>query len=219
MVFSVTLTFRGGKSLTKKTDLILTFDKQTMAGMYDRYHPIAWKVTSFPKGGGGSFKATYTADLAFLKAQVSGDVLESAGYSTHINPEQQTILTIDDPSPPATYKFSKPEPWTSAGPGQFMCENKTGAYQDIGVGFFQNGHQDPSTAIVLRQVPGNTDAIAEFTPVLSAYVATGYKETQIIKAQIQSSLSWEKDVTKPMALNWRLEESGAGFILVEDTAN
>ncbi|KAJ3574110.1 hypothetical protein NP233_g1985 [Leucocoprinus birnbaumii] len=237
MAYNVTLTFRGGKSLTKKTDLILTFDKHTMEGMYDRYHPIAWKVTSFPKGGGGTFKATFTSDLAFSRAQVDGNILESAGYSTHIAPEQETSLTIDDPSPPATYKFtvetgalaecgtgSVPVPQQDWGLSGYWRWQVDESFDSLSVkpmnnfsGFFPKNHQDPTAVIVLTKVPGNTAAIAEFTPVLSAYVATGYQESQIIKAQIQSGLDWGKDLSRPMPLNWRLEESGAGFTLVEDS--
>ncbi|KAM6500033.1 hypothetical protein JOM56_003054 [Amanita muscaria] len=216
MVFSVTLNFRGGKSLTKKTNLILTFDKQSMAGMYKHYNPVAWKVTAFPAGGGGSFKATYTADIAFTRAQISGGVVEDASYSTHINVQEETTLTITDPDPPATYAFSKPEHWASAQPGQFQCHNKTDEYQDIGVGFYEKGHQDPVTALVINGVPGNTAVAAEFTPILSAYVAAGYKETQILKAQIQSPLKWDKNLAQPIHLKWRLEESAKGFELVED---
>ncbi|KAM6494587.1 hypothetical protein JOM56_009210 [Amanita muscaria] len=223
MVLSITLNFRGGKSLTKKTNLILTFDKQSMEGMYKHYNPVAWKVTAFPPGvkpssraGGGSFKATYTADFAFTRAQISGDVVEAAGYSTHIDVQEETTLTITDPDPPATYAFSKPEHWTGAQPGQFQCHNKTGEYQDIGVGFYEKGHQDPVTGLVINGVPGNTAVPAEFTPKLSAYVASGYKQTQIIKAQIQSPLDWEKNLAQPLHLFWRLEESSKGFELVED---
>jgi len=46
MAFSVTLEFRGDQSLMSKTDLLLTFDKQSMAGMYDRYNPVAWKCVN-----------------------------------------------------------------------------------------------------------------------------------------------------------------------------
>lgn len=68
MIFNVTLNFRGGTSLTRKTNLVLLFDKQTMEGMYTVYNPVAWRyvyspsamkfwrklvsrVTAFPKGG------------------------------------------------------------------------------------------------------------------------------------------------------------------------
>ncbi|KIM38477.1 hypothetical protein M413DRAFT_12700 [Hebeloma cylindrosporum] len=218
MVFSVTLNFRGAKSLTKKTTLILTFDQQSMEGMYDTYNPVAWKVTAFPAGGGGSFKATYTADLAVARVQIDNGIVEAASYSTHINLLQQTTLTVDSSSDPETYAFTKPETWKGAKPGQFLISNKTGAYQDIGIGFYEKGHQDPVANLVMNDVPGNTSVPAEFTPILSAYVASGYKQTQIIKAQIQSDLDWSKNLTNPsLHLDWRLEESGEGFTLVEDS--
>ena len=43
---SVHLTFRGGQSLKKKTNLILTFDNQSMTGMYSVYNPVAWKCVN-----------------------------------------------------------------------------------------------------------------------------------------------------------------------------
>jgi hypothetical protein len=63
----------------------------------------------------------------------------------------------------------------------------------------------------------NTSVPAEFTPMLAAYVASGYQETQIIRAQIQSDLKWEKNLTDPgLHLYWRLEESALGYELVDD---
>ena len=47
MVFNVTLEFRGDKSLLSKTDLLLTFDQQSMAGvMYQAYNPVAWRCVN-----------------------------------------------------------------------------------------------------------------------------------------------------------------------------
>jgi len=185
--------------------------------MYKTYNPVAWKVIAFPGGGGGSFKVTYAADFAFIKAQVDDGVVDSAAYSTRINVKEQTTLTLKDSDPPVTYAFSKPEPWAGAGAGQFECHNKTGAYQDIGVGFFVQGHQDPATALVIQDVPNDSSVSTKFIPILSAYVVTGYQQTQIIKTQIQSKLNWEKDLTDPsLHLYWRLEENALGYELVED---
>ncbi|KAM6500032.1 hypothetical protein JOM56_003046 [Amanita muscaria] len=217
MVFSVTLNFRGGKSLTKKTNLVLIFDKQSMEGMYDVYSPVTWKVTAFPAGGGGSFKATYTANIAFTRVQISGDVVEDASYSTHINVQEETTLTVTDPDPPATYAFSKPEHWASAQPGQFQCHNKTGGYQDIGVGFYVPGHHDPVTALVVNKNPGGS-VVVTFTPILSAYVVTGsWQKGKVIQHHIHSKLDWNLDLNwLPKHTNWILEESGAGYTLEID---
>ena len=68
------------------------------------------------------------------------------------------------------YRAQKPVPWPGAAPGQFECNNETGAYQNIGVGrrsgfcmlifshpsfhtgFYQAGQQDPTTSLVLNAV-------------------------------------------------------------------
>jgi len=47
MPFSVTLNFRGDASLLEKTDLLLTFDKQGMTGMYSIYNPVVWRCINF----------------------------------------------------------------------------------------------------------------------------------------------------------------------------
>jgi len=218
MVFSVTLEFRGDKSLLSTTDLLLTFDKQSMEGVYSIFNPVAWKVTSFPAGGGGSFKATYTADLAFTRAQIDGGSQVSASYFTHINVGEETTLTVTSPGPPATYAFSTPVTWPGAPPDEFQCINQTGGFQNIGVGFYEEGLQDPDTSIVINNVPDNGSSVAaQFTPILSAYVITGFVQNQIITAQIQSDLNWDKDLTDPsLHLIWRLTESEEGFELVED---
>ena len=61
---------------------------------------------------------------------------------------------------------------------------------------------------------GNTAVAAEFTPILSAYIAADYRQTEIIKAQIQSPLAWTLDLLDPsISLDWTLEESTAGYEL------
>ena len=65
---------------------------------------------------------------------------------------------------------------------------------------------------------GGVNAVAEFTPVISAYVIAGFVENQIIKAQIQSPLDWSLDLAVPgIQLNWVLTESAAGYKLIPDT--
>ena len=43
MVFSVDLSFTGDKSLLNNVDFILTFDQQSMKGMYTIYNPVVWR--------------------------------------------------------------------------------------------------------------------------------------------------------------------------------
>jgi hypothetical protein len=66
---------------------------------------------------------------------------------------------------------------------------------------------------------GNTGVAAEFTPVLSAYVVTGFQQNQIIKTQIQGSINFNLSKNLNLAdpsinLNWSLEQSPEGYKLV-----
>ncbi|KAG6856211.1 hypothetical protein H0H87_006547 [Tephrocybe sp. NHM501043] len=168
-------------------------------------------------GGSAIFRAAYVADLAFTRAQVADGVLQSAEYSTHIN---------------------KPVPWNEAFGSNFKCENRTGDRQNIGIGFYEPGKNKPTSALVVTDVPwvilyrsfelvpldlhqaarrGNTDVVASFTPILSAYVVTGYQENQILKAQIRGGLDWAKDLAdNRIDKNWLLTESNDGFHLIRD---
>ena len=64
---------------------------------------------------------------------------------------------------------------------------------------------------------GNTAAVAKFTPILSAYIASGYQADQILKTQMQGKIEWELNLEDPSAhLSWVLEQTQDGFILVKD---
>ncbi|KIM38476.1 hypothetical protein M413DRAFT_420247 [Hebeloma cylindrosporum] len=199
-----------------------------MEGMYENYNPVAWKCVNSACADKtltlirkfcvfGQSRHFPRRSLALTKPQVDFDILQSASYSTHIKVQEQTTLTMPDRNPPVTYKFSKPEPWTGAQPNQFLFHNETEDYQDIGVGFYEPGHQDPVTTIVILDIPRDASVPIEFTPILTAYVASGYKQTEIITTQVQNPLDWEKNLMLPsLHRNWKLEESGEGYKLVED---
>ncbi|KAG6816338.1 hypothetical protein H0H87_006887 [Tephrocybe sp. NHM501043] len=60
-------------------------------------------------------------------------------------------------------------------------------------------------------------AAAEFTPILSAYVVSGFEKNQILTSQIQDNLNWHKDIGDSRTpTNWLLTEDPNGFHLVED---
>ncbi|KAG6816339.1 hypothetical protein H0H87_006888 [Tephrocybe sp. NHM501043] len=58
---------------------------------------------------------------------------------------------------------------------------------------------------------------AEFHPILSAYVVSGFTQNQILTAQIQDDLNWHKNVgDNRTPTNWLLTEDQNGFHLIED---
>jgi hypothetical protein len=51
----------------------------------------------------------------------------------------------------------------------------------------------------------NSDITAQFIPKLRAYVTSDYKETEILKGEIRSTLLWEKDLAPLTELStWNL---------------
>ncbi|KAG1793306.1 uncharacterized protein HD556DRAFT_1375058 [Suillus plorans] len=70
----------------------LTFQSPNLDGLYEDFFPIVWKVSKFGKSGSYWATATYTAQLAFSRAQVESGKVISAATSVHINVSDSHLL-------------------------------------------------------------------------------------------------------------------------------
>ncbi|KAI0743058.1 hypothetical protein C8Q80DRAFT_1192287 [Daedaleopsis nitida] len=163
--------------------------------LYRTQFPIAWKVTTLAAKGRSQMNATWTSTLGFAAAQVGAGQLVTAGSYTPIMPGESTTLTVDQTQSPPVYNWTTPK--KLAGVKAVQAINGTGGYAGIGLGFITNLDtplEDMNTAIMYDHVGAGMSVTGEFTPVLKAYIALDYKETQIIKAEIQSGAIWEKNL-------------------------
>ncbi|KAG2132155.1 uncharacterized protein EDB93DRAFT_1255340 [Suillus bovinus] len=154
-------------------ELLLTFDDQPVVGMYKDYYPSAF-------------------ELAFSKAVVSDDVIQSASTVVPINVGQYTILTLGND----IYHLSDPKTDPSVPKKSIQCTNNAPFREDIGVGFIERDGGMPKTALVWRGIGHGQTLNAEFKPVLRGYINTDlYREDDLIKRAIQHDRLFDKDLT------------------------
>ncbi|RPD63485.1 hypothetical protein L227DRAFT_572635 [Lentinus tigrinus ALCF2SS1-6] len=179
------LTFRS-TNLGDNVTLMLCFTPP-VPGLYRDQFPIAWKVTTLAARGRSSLNATWTSTLGFSATQVGEGSLVTAGNYTPIKAGQTTTLLLDQTANPPVQHWTDPK--DRSGVTSVQAVNRTGGPAGIGIGFITNldePTEDINLALTWPNV-GNTLAVTgDFTPVLSAYIALDYQETQMIRGDIQS---------------------------------
>ncbi|KAG2364379.1 hypothetical protein BDR07DRAFT_1482491 [Suillus spraguei] len=63
----------------------LNYQTHDLGSLYKNFCPVVWQVCTFGKEGSYSMRATYTSQLAFLKAQVDEGIITDAATSVNIN--------------------------------------------------------------------------------------------------------------------------------------
>ncbi|KAG1724090.1 uncharacterized protein EDB91DRAFT_1171505 [Suillus paluster] len=173
--------------LGKEVTLLLTFDGD-MKGLYQDFFPIVWKVSKFGKAGPYRMRATYTSQLAFSIPQVVAGNIVDAETSVKINVGEQTTLTdVND-----VYHFSPP---TAGTPDILQAVNKTGAVQDMAIGFMNPGDLMPKPALFFHEVGDGSNVTAKFTPTLRLYITSDYQETEILRGAIDTPAIWSRDLS------------------------
>ncbi|KAI0712718.1 hypothetical protein C8T65DRAFT_739293 [Cerioporus squamosus] len=179
------LTFKS-TNLGDNVTLMLCFTPPVPKLFVDQF-PIAWKVTTLAATGRSSLNATWTANLGFSATQVGEGSIVTAGNYTPIKVGQTTTLLLDQTARPPVQHWTDPK--TLPGVTTVQAVNGTGGPAGIGIGFITDldkPTEDMSVALTWPNV-GNTLAVTgDFTPILSAYVALDYQESQLIRGDIQS---------------------------------
>ncbi|KAG1870503.1 hypothetical protein C8R48DRAFT_85395 [Suillus tomentosus] len=184
--FVKNLTFQSN-DLGKDVTLMLAWSPN-VEGLYENVFPIVWKARKFAKSGPYRATATYTAQLAFARAQVENGQVVSAATSVNINNGEKTTLTEAND----VYYFSTPQMGTS---GILQAQNDTGSIQEIAVGFINKGDFMPTPVLYFSDVGHGSRVTAKFTPVLQAYITSDYEETSILRGQVDTPAIWSQDLT------------------------
>ncbi|KAG0698264.1 hypothetical protein DFH29DRAFT_834877 [Suillus ampliporus] len=174
------------KDLGKESTLLLTFDGK-MEGLYEKFYPVVWKISTFGKTGPYRMQATYTHQLAFSKAQVVNGNIVDAATCVQIQPSEKTTLTEDN----NVFQFSNPQKGVD---GYLQAWNKTGLTQDMAIGFLNRGELMPVPALCFKDVGDGSNVTAEFTPVLRAYITSDYQETAVLQGAIETPVIWEQNL-------------------------
>ncbi|TFK85752.1 hypothetical protein K466DRAFT_587848 [Polyporus arcularius HHB13444] len=194
------LTFRSN-NLGENVTLMLCFTPPN-EDLFINQFPVAWKVTGLAANGGSILEVTWTENLAYTATQRGQGSIVTAGSYTPIKVGQTTTLRLDNPSGVPIRAWTKPVPEVPdqalAAKGIVRGRNETGGPAGIGLGFLTDAGTATEGVNVALTWPnvGNTQTVAgKFTPVLSAYVALRYKQSQIIEGELQQETPiWKKDL-------------------------
>ncbi|KAI0748742.1 hypothetical protein C8Q80DRAFT_1271100 [Daedaleopsis nitida] len=182
-------------NLGDNVSLMLCFTPPVQS-LYQDQFPIAWKVTTLAARGRSAMNATYATQLGVSASQVGEGSLVTAGNYTPINVGESTTLQLDSTVNPHVYHWSDPEHCESR--SRVQAVNGTGQDTGIGLGFITDlggPNEEFNCAVMCPQVGAGVAVTAGFTPVLSAYVALDYQETQIVRGDIQSVAPiWSKNL-------------------------
>ncbi|KAG2125970.1 hypothetical protein DEU56DRAFT_823534 [Suillus clintonianus] len=197
------LTFQSN-DLGKDVSLMLTFDKNMEGSLYRDVFPVVWKVSSFRKTGPYKAHATYTSQLAFSKPQLVDGNIVGAETCVKINDGEKTSLTESN----NVFHFSPPQAVTS---GVVQAVNNTGDTQDIAVGFMNKGDLIPTPALFFSGVKDGRDVMAEFIPVLRAYITSDYPETAVLPEPVDTPAIWSQNLAAlKESTTWTLKRDASG---------
>ncbi|KAG1864412.1 hypothetical protein F4604DRAFT_1928864 [Suillus subluteus] len=175
------LTFQSN-DLSKEATIMLALINGNLKGPLRGLLPDSLEGQHIREDG----RATYTNQLAFSKTQVVNGNVISAGTCVKINP---------------------PQAGTS---GVLQAVNKTGAVQDLAVGFLNKGDLMPTPALYFNEVGDESSVKAQFTPILRVYITSDFQETAILRGAIDTPAIWTQDLAA-LAENttWNLKHDTA----------
>ncbi|KAF8600942.1 hypothetical protein BDV93DRAFT_587025 [Ceratobasidium sp. AG-I] len=161
--------------LTRDTTLLLSFSPPRTEQLYRDMFPTAWRVIRVSGGHVGTHaKADYSSRLAVGVGQVN-----------------QTNVTV-----PTTFLEIQVEPniFRSCGKGSLHDDepvkaiNESGDVKDLFVGSLDTSHSAFLPIICWPNVNNGGTAAVKFTPELHVYACSDYKETDLIRGEVENSL-------------------------------
>jgi len=193
------LNFRAS-DLGKDAALVLAFDPEDYRSVFG----VVWKVAHFGASGHYQFQLRYRSEFGFIRAEItSGDIVVASAY-INVNAGEKSILT--ETGHPPVYSWSTPshiQPPTN----QIEGENGTNGGQNIALGLSnpERPGGEPAPVLLFTDVARQGVIRLEFTPVVSGYITSDFKEGQILRAPIESPVVFKENLaTLDEESNWEL---------------
>ncbi|KAI0743059.1 hypothetical protein C8Q80DRAFT_951221 [Daedaleopsis nitida] len=190
-----TLVFKS-TDLGANLKLLLCFMPPSPELFVDRF-PVAWKVTTLSAKGRSTFIATCTNVLGCCVAQVGRGQFVSASNHIPVSTGDQTTLMVDRTINPPAYYFTPPLKSTSS-QDAVQVVNGTNVPQNIGFGFITDVDTDRELMHTVLMFPGvkpTFTALAQYIPVVRAYISMNYAEDEMLSADIMNVKPlWEGDM-------------------------
>ncbi|KAG2055158.1 hypothetical protein BDR06DRAFT_954333 [Suillus hirtellus] len=190
------------KDLGKKSTLLLTFDS-SVKGLYQTCFPTVCWLTTFGQTGSYRICVTYSSQLAFSRPQLKNGNIIDAETCVELNDGEKTTLTRDG----SVFQFSNP---VKGVPGYLEALNDSGSIQDIALGFKNPRDSMPTPVLYFKEVEDASKIVAEFTPILRAYVTAEYQHTTILQEAIEIPAIWEQNIASlSESTTWNLTRDTA----------
>ncbi|KAH9475592.1 hypothetical protein JR316_0012709 [Psilocybe cubensis] len=200
--------------LGKELDLLLMFEPPQVGKLYVDLFPVCWKVISFGATGLGSASVQYTADTGFFVPQNrSGNRVSASNAQRCQSGEKCALRTNANKN--GSY-ITKAVP--SKAPKALQCVNETERPASIGIGFMNEAGTKMEPALVWNNIAKDSTLSTELTPKLKIYAVSDYKETQLIRGDIESPLLFEKNlISLPNSTEWKVSiDEGTGKVVIEE---
>uniref|UniRef100_A0A8H8CG78 Uncharacterized protein n=1 Tax=Psilocybe cubensis TaxID=181762 RepID=A0A8H8CG78_PSICU len=155
--------------------------------VYVDLFPLAWKVISFSGTGTCNASVTYSADTGFFVPSFQGGNRVSASNAQHCQTGEKCTLKVED-----THRYiTSPVPGVK---GVLQCTNLTERPASLGIGFFNDTGFKIEPALLWDNVANNYTLSVQLTPKLKIYAVSGYKTTDVIRADIESPVLFDENL-------------------------
>lgn len=159
------------------------FEPPKAGVLYKDLFPLAWKVVKMQERGVAEGIATWNAYTAFFIPSVeAGNLIHAANYASCATGQECTVTSDGD--------LSTVTDAVGGTPNVLKCKNLTGTPADIGIGFTDEDGENIQVALMWTGVANKESVVAQLTPVLQVYAARDYKQTEIIRGEIDGPLLW-----------------------------
>ncbi|KAG8754889.1 hypothetical protein FRC11_006381 [Ceratobasidium sp. 423] len=172
--------------LTRDTTLLLSFMPPKTEELYRDIFPIAWKVLRISGGHvGTSAVANYSSRLAFGVTQINNTNLTIPETFIELGLGQSTRLTTNNEG---FTHWSLPSGKPVIADGPLKAVNDTGDQKDISIGSLDVYTSSFLPIICWPKVNNGGTATVKFTPDLHVYAYSGYRETELIRGEVENFL-------------------------------
>ncbi|KAG9096234.1 hypothetical protein FS749_008865 [Ceratobasidium sp. UAMH 11750] len=199
--------------LQKDTTVMLMFQPPSTSKLFRDQFPVVWKIINFRAGGHSKATVKYVARLAFGYAQTDdNNLVDSAAWVEVMSGDMSSITGAagDKRFGPTTKR---------EGTKLLVCKNNTDQRANLSIGFVKGDGigQRYEPTLVWTGVGSKSNITAQFTPILTAYVTRDYKESQLLRGEVETDAIWSQNINEiDDVTGWNfLEDDSNGSFIIE----
>ncbi|QRV94541.1 hypothetical protein RhiJN_22559 [Ceratobasidium sp. AG-Ba] len=203
-------------NLQRDTTVMLMFQPPNSGKLYKDQFPVVWKIITFRAGGHAKAVVRYAARLAFGYAQADDENLVDSSAWVEVKSGDITSVTGDY----GVKRFG--EVSRRQDTRLLVCKNNTKERANLSIGFVKGDGLDQryEPTLLWTGVGAKSNITAQFTPVLTAYVTRDYKESQMLRGEVETDPIWSQDLNMlDDVTSWNFVEDGASGSFFIERAN